>query len=134
MRRLTVWLTLCALLSGQARLALAQQDELAAARAANLAVRGGLNAATAGTCAIPKRANAFGSIWTTAWPPPVSWRMRAAVFVIEPPCRPRSTSTAPARGASAAKRRSVPSGMDRLMNTSRRGPVCAGAAPAPAAW
>ncbi|WP_082552088.1 conjugal transfer protein TraN [Massilia sp. Root351] len=47
MRRLTAWLTLCALLTGQARLALAQQDDLAAARAANLAARGALNAASA---------------------------------------------------------------------------------------
>ncbi|MES2260624.1 MAG: conjugal transfer protein TraN [Pseudomonadota bacterium] len=47
MRRLTVWLTLAALLTGQVRTALAQSDDLAAARAANAIARGAVNATSA---------------------------------------------------------------------------------------
>ncbi|QBE66295.1 conjugal transfer protein TraN [Pseudoduganella lutea] len=44
MRRLTAWIVLCALLTSQVRLALAQSDDLAAARAANVLARGMVNA------------------------------------------------------------------------------------------
>lgn len=45
--RLLVWLTLCALLTAQVRHALAQPEDMAAARAANLAARGAVNAGQA---------------------------------------------------------------------------------------
>jgi conjugal transfer mating pair stabilization protein TraN len=44
---LTAWITLCALLTGQARFALAQSDDMAAARAANGIARGTVNAGAA---------------------------------------------------------------------------------------
>lgn len=47
MRRATTWLTLFAMLTGQMRMGLAQVDDLAAARAANAAARGAVNATSA---------------------------------------------------------------------------------------